>query len=296
MTTGQVRAIVPFDRPGAAPLKVHLVHPRRVGSKTQLAIVMHGVLRDAGEYLEEWVDWAAQADYVVACPCFDAGGWPGGRSYSLGNVFARGGGRGPRRPQPAWAFTAVEALADHLGEALGLQDRRFDLWGHSAGAQFVHRFPLFRAAAPVRRLIAAGAGWYTLPDLDREFPYGLDHPLLGIGGGEAREWTARPLTLMRGTLDVVRDPHLRRTPEAEAQGVTRYERAGRMLAAARELDPRTRWRLVDVEGAAHDHLEMALGAQQRWDELLAEPVPGGCLPPAAVTRPRGAVAAASPRP
>ena len=281
MTAGQVRAVLAFEPPGAAPLEVYLAHPRRVGPRTQLAVVMHGVLRNAGEYLEEWLDWAARADYVVACPCFGAAGWPGGRSYNLGNVFTHGGGRGSRKPVSAWAFTAVEALADHLREALGLRDRRFDLWGHSAGAQFVHRFPLFRPAAPVRRLIAAGAGWYTLPDLDREFPYGLDHPLLRIGGGEAREWTARPLTLMRGTLDILRDPHLRRTPEAEAQGATRYARAGSMLAAARVLDPQTRWRLIDVEGAAHDHVEMARGAQRSWDELFNEPATCGELGPAA---------------
>jgi len=275
MSTGPARSVIRFQPSGAPPLDVHLTHPPRLGSRTRLAIVMHGVLRNAGEYLDEWVDWAVEADYAVACPCFDADGWPGGRSYNLGNVFARGGGRGARKPEAQWAFTAVDALAGHLRVALGLRDRRFDLWGHSAGAQFVHRFPLFRPVAPVGRLIAAGAGWYTLPELDREFPYGLHHPRLGIGGRKAREWTTRPLVLMRGTLDILRDPHLRRTPEAEAQGATRYERAARMLAAAGELNPQTRWRLLDIEDAGHDHAEMARGAQERWDELLAEPSPIG---------------------
>lgn len=269
------RSVIRFQPSSAPPLDVHLTHPRRLGSQTRLAIVMHGVLRNAAEYLDEWVDWAQEADYAVACPCFDAGGWPGARSYNLGNVFARDGGRGARNPEPQWAFTAVEKLADHLRVALGLRDRRFDLWGHSAGAQFVHRFALFRPAAPVRLLIAAGAGWYTLPDLDREFPYGLRHPRLGIGDGKAREWTTRPLVLMRGTLDILRDPHLRGTPEAEAQGTTRYERAALMLAAAHELNPQTRWRLLDIADAGHDHAEMARGAQESWDELLNGASPGG---------------------
>lgn len=268
MSAGARRAVLTLRLADAPPLDVHLARPRAVGPRTRLAIVMHGLLRNAGEYLDEWVAWAAQADYAVACACFDADGWPGGRSYNLGNVFTRGCGRGHRRAERTWAFTAVEALARRLRATLGLGDRCFDLWGHSAGAQFAHRFPLFCPTAPVRRLIAAGAGWYTLPEVGREFPYGLHHPLLGFDDRTARRWTAFPLVLMRGTRDIVRDPHLRRTPEAEAQGATRYQRAGRMLAAAEAVDPRTRWRLLDVEGAAHDHAEMARGAQERWDELL----------------------------
>lgn len=273
MSREPARSVIRFQPSGAPPLAVHLSYPRRLGSRTRLALVMHGVLRNAGEYLDEWVDWAADADYAVACPCFDADRWPGGRSYNLGNVFARGGDRGSPKPEAQWAFTVVEELADHLRGGLGLRDHRFDLWGHSAGAQFVHRFPLFRPAAPVRRLIAASAGWYTLPELDREFPYGLCDSQLNMDSRKAQEWTTRPLVLMRGTVDTLRDPHLRSTPQAEAQGVNRYERAARMLVAAREVNSQTRWRLLDVEGAGHDQAEMARGAQERWDDLLGESSP-----------------------
>jgi pimeloyl-ACP methyl ester carboxylesterase len=85
----------------------------------------------------------------------------------------------------------LERLVATLRSELGLADEAFDLWGHSAGAQFAHRFALFRPAAPVRRIVAAGAGWYTTPDLELDFPYGLRHEQLGFDRLALERWTRR---------------------------------------------------------------------------------------------------------
>lgn len=223
---------------------------------------MHGRLRNAAEYIEDWIEWAAAHDRVVVCPRFDALDWPGSRSYNLGNLFDGKRATGRLNPEPAWSFTTLEDLIRGVVDALGLTDGSFDLWGHSAGAQFVHRFALLRPEAPVRRLIAAGAGWYTTPDPRTDFPYGTRHPKLALSTAQLHRWTARPLVLMRGTHDTDRDEHLNTEPLAEAQGRTRWERGAHMLSVARAFDPDTPWRLVDVPGAAHDHAAMAASAQK----------------------------------
>lgn len=241
---------------------VALFLPPRYGPGTRLVVVLHGRLRNAAEYIEAWIDWAAAHDRVVACPRFDEDQWPGSRGYNLGNLFTRDDGRGRLNPASAWAFTAVEEIARSVATQLNLRPRRFDLWGHSAGAQVVHRFALFRPAAPVRWLIAAGAGWYTLPDPTLPFPYGTRHSRLGLGASDLRRWTRGPLTIMRGADDTVRDEHLRTTDLADRQGPTRWDRAAAMLRAARAIDRRTGWRLVDVPRTAHDHQAMARAAQR----------------------------------
>jgi hypothetical protein len=65
------------------------------------------------------------------------------------------------------------------------------------------------------------------------------------------------------------DPDLRRTAGAEAQGADRFERAGRFVARAREIDSHCAWKLVDVPGVGHDWAEMALAAQSHWDREVA---------------------------
>jgi hypothetical protein len=71
---------------------------------------------------------------------------------------------------------------------------------------------------------------------------------------------------MRGTADLQRTESLRQSPEADAQGQNRFERAGYMFERIKKFDPKTTWRMIDVPGIAHDQKGMAPAAQK----LLAE--------------------------
>jgi poly(3-hydroxybutyrate) depolymerase len=234
----------------------HLVLPPIVGPRTRLLVAMHGVLRNGMEYAEHWAPAAAGGDRAVLVPELDRGRWPGARSYNLGNAT----GPGPS------AFEAVEELCRAVRERLGLADSDFSIWGHSAGAQFVHRFVLFRPSARIRIAIAAGAGWYTAPDLTTRWPYGLRHRRLSFTPEDVARWASRPVVLMRGTLDVGRDIHLRTTPEAMAQGPDRFERAAWMHGRIKRIDSSSPWRLVDVPGVGHDDRLMARAAWPLLDD------------------------------
>jgi poly(3-hydroxybutyrate) depolymerase len=248
----------------APPVRVFIAVPQRVSARTRIMVVLHGTLRNADEYVHAWPGWAARTGHVVVAPEFDRRRWPGGRSYNLGNVFSDSGGRGELVPEGRWAFTVVEELVGWVRRVLKLPEEAFALWGHSAGAQFIHRFLLFRPRAPVQVAFAAGCGWFTLPDAGRRFPYGLRHPLLRFGAQELEDYLRRPLVIMRAELDTERDVHLRTTRGAERQGRNRFERAGRAYEVAQALDAGCRWRLVTVPGVGHDWVEMARAAQELW--------------------------------
>ena len=251
-----------FAHDGVPPVRVFAYVPRTLSRRTRLLVVMHGRLRNAGACLWAWSAWAARSDHVVLAPRFGHHGWPGWRSYNLGNVLSKRDGRSAVVPASRWAFTVVEALAARVRLQLDLADERFALWGHSAGAQFVHRFLLFRPQAKVRVAVAAGCGWYTAPDPAVPFPYGTAHPELPIG--ELRDYVSQPLVLMCGSADTARDADLRVTRRADAQGPSRSARAAFMLSAARAVDAGSRWRLVDVPGVGHDARRMAAAAQALW--------------------------------
>lgn len=42
-------------------------------------------------------------------------------------------------PESEWAFTVVENVFDHVNTVNGLSLDRYDIFGHSAGGQFVQR-------------------------------------------------------------------------------------------------------------------------------------------------------------
>jgi hypothetical protein len=144
---------------------------------------------------------------------------------------------------------------------LGGEQAGYYLFGHSAGAQFVHRLLTFLPHARVLGAVAANAGWYTLPDADRDFPYGLRGTPLG--DGDLRALVGAPLTVLAGERDVATpedDALLRGTPEAMAQGPHRVARARTYFAAgealSRALGEPFGWRLAIVPGATHDKDEV----------------------------------------
>jgi hypothetical protein len=68
----------------------------------------------------------------------------------LGKVFAGDGARGVVNPEGERAFTVVQQPHRYVVAGFGLDDTMFDLWGHSAGGQFVHRFLVFKPQSLVR--------------------------------------------------------------------------------------------------------------------------------------------------
>ena len=251
---------------GHPDVRVWTTVPRTLSRATRLVVVMHDDARDAVASAVAWERWAAESDRVVIAPEFDAARWPGERAYALGNLFASDE-MTTLVPEPARSYAVVEAIARGVGQGLGVRDPSFDLWGHGAGAEFVHRFLLFRPRAPVRIAVAANADWYTLPNPSLAFPAGVKSDALDVDRGDLVAWTRRMLVVMRGTADTLRTG-LPARAAAEAQGRTRFERAGNLIETAKKIEPRVAWWLLDVPGAGHDAMEMAPAAQ-----LLLERMP-----------------------
>ncbi len=144
--------------------------------------------------------------------------------------------------------------------ATGNRSERYSIYGHSAGAQFVHRYLYFMPEARVDRAVAANAGWWTLPDLKVDFPYGLRGSSINESGLKAL--LQRPLVVLLGTADT--DPNhanLRRTPEAMAQGAYRFARGQYFYAAgqrqAKALGVPLAWKLETATGVGHVDKDMA---------------------------------------
>jgi len=154
--------------------------------------------------------------------------------------------------------------------ASGITRRRTArLYGHSAGAQFVHRLTAIEPHEPFEAMVSANAGWYTLPTLGRPFPEGLAG--LGLGPDALERWFAYPMTILAGDRDIDEsDENLPREPGALAQGPTRFARAAYFHAFGEREAARTglpfRWRLVTAPGVAHDGAAMSRAASALWFE------------------------------
>ncbi len=249
-----------YSSPGNPDVQVVIHVTGNLNSTTHLLSVHHGKNRKAKSHLSRFEDWIPTSNYIVIAPWFDEANWPGSESYILGNMFDGScEGCGNLRPESQWSYTIANDIALQVLSDFGLSDRSYDVWGHSAGGQFVHRWMIFRPNDPIRLGMPANSGWYTAPDLSTEYPYGVNHPLLNITQQDLLDWTHKPMIIFIGENDTG-SPLLRSTPEANAQGANRVARASYMYGKGRAVNPNTLWEKIVVPDADHSSADMAPAA------------------------------------
>lgn len=259
------------------PVTVWYHRPDELEPGSPVLFVMHGILRNGEDYRDQWVELADSHGFLLVVPEFSAKHWPGSRGYNLGNMRDE---EGRPLPEEQWAFTVVEDLFDEVRRRFAVERETYTIYGHSAGAQFVHRFLLFAADARFDAAIPANAGWYTMPTSEADYPYGLrtESGSELVSPGRVREALERPVVILLGEQDTdPEDRYLRRNPQADAQGLHRFERGHTFLDTARrraqELGADFNWRIVTAPEVGHSNTLMAPAAVRalEWNyDLLIE--------------------------
>ena len=163
-----------------------------------------------------------------------------------------------------WIFDDFDLLFEAVVEATGSQAQTYDLFGHSAGAQILHRLVLFYPESKADRIVAANAEFYTLPDPGSELLFGIKGFPVEAAGLEA-SFKKNLIVLLgeedngsetRGTLLV--------SPSASRQGNHRLER-GRYFfnyshKKADSLEVSFHWKFREVPSVGHDFKKMTAAA------------------------------------
>jgi pimeloyl-ACP methyl ester carboxylesterase len=218
--------------------------PRSATTASPLVVTVHGIERMALQHAVRFSALADKHGFIVMAPIFSKARIP--RYQRL-----------ERGPQGDCPITALDLTVDHLQRALGSAAAPLRLFGYSGGAQFAMRYTMV-GSLPVARLALAAPGWFTMPDIDQTFPYGLgDAPMLEGRAVDIDRLLSIPVLLTVGAEDTRRDKSLNRDALVESlQGKTRLERAHRwyeaMKAAAEARGLTSNLRLKLLPGAGHD--------------------------------------------
>jgi dienelactone hydrolase len=244
------------------PVTVWYYQPDGFSRDMPVLFVMHGVKRDARRYRDEWIQYAERYGFLLIAPEFSHKYYPGKREYNDGNLFDRMGNIIPESDQ---AFTVIEHLFDFVKEATRNQSSSYDIYGHSAGGQFVQRMILFKTDARIRMAVAANPGVYVLPIFSEKYPYGIRNS--GMTPDHLRVAFERDFMLLLGEKDVKEDDaNLSSTPEALEQGHNSFERGNNFHDSAKNEASRLgmtfNWKLTTIPGAAHSDAQLALTAAQ----------------------------------
>jgi pimeloyl-ACP methyl ester carboxylesterase len=198
-----------------------LYRPARACGKAPLLVSVHGISRNARAHATCLARVAEQHGVVVVAPLFT--------TRRFHDYQRMGHSRRGERPDRALNEIVAEA-----GRLSGADVGRFFLFGYSGGAQFAHRYAM---AYPQRiaGLALSSAGWYTFPDSDKRYPWGM-RASTGLPDlcFDLDRFLELRIHLFVGGLDTLRGPDLNRSRRIDMQqGATRLERAVHWAAALR---------------------------------------------------------------
>ncbi|MEL7311310.1 MAG: hypothetical protein AAFN07_07365 [Pseudomonadota bacterium] len=269
--------------------RAHVFRSQNATENADLLVVLPGAGRNADDYRNVWLETAMRRDLVVLALEFSERSYPLAAYNLAGTVrnlqyskpeFERINKRSrvvrlnddpftaeAQTDQTQWLFTDIEQAIEHVCGVLGLNQARFDVFGHSAGAQVAHRMVLFRPGLAINKVVAANAGWYTFPETAVDLP-------LGIANSElATERLDQALTIDLVVLLGEKDNSdgaggtLLRSSQLDAlQGSHRFERGRRFFAAAQRAaiarDMKLNWSLQTVPNVGHDFRRMSAAAAE----------------------------------
>ncbi|MFA5713921.1 MAG: alpha/beta hydrolase-fold protein [Bacteroidales bacterium] len=244
--------------------------------KMPILFATHGANRTGAHQLESWRYFAEERGFIVIAPQFAK------REYSV-NEYQFGGvskssTNNQLRAKELWSYNIIEALFDYFKESLNNSSTTYDIWGHSAGGQFVHRFLLTMPQARVNVAVASNAGSYTFPfaqglkGIDGElygWPYSVkDTPF--ASKENLKSFFSKHLIVHAGNRDTSTvQKNLPKHPAAKAQGIHRFERAHifyqESKKLAEEMGVPFNWELVELGGVAHRSRSMVYGTSRRVD-------------------------------
>ena len=147
-----------------APLAVYCYRAANWAPGRPIVFVFHGMNRNADDYRASWERFADEDGLLIVCPEFTDAKYPGSRYYNIGNLMDKTNGKGNLQPKDEWVFPVVDRVIRDVKERMGAASSPVAVFGHSAGAQMVHRYALFGGPTEANLIMPANAGWYTMPD------------------------------------------------------------------------------------------------------------------------------------
>lgn len=252
-------------------LRVYTYRPTNFDpSNGRIWFVQHGAQRDADHYVRLALASANTYGTLVLGIEFNTADFPNSEHFAFGIVSSgvadwRAEREGRLLAPDAYLFNEVERLFVAVRSELSGQQTGYYLFGHSAGAQFVHRMMTVVPCARVLGAVAANAGWYTLPIYDGRSGFRLPYSLHGLPSGDLdlRALFSAPMTVLLGANDTslaTEDPNVRATTGAMGQGEHRLARGqyyfdvGQQAAAS--IGAPFNWRLQIVPDVGHNARHM----------------------------------------
>ena len=247
--------------------------PLTYDENTKVLIVVPGAGRNGWSYRDTWIEASEKYNVLVLSPSYSEEFYPRFWNYNVARMLSDVKINKAKSAIDSykvvadsneWIFSDFDRIFNYSVIKLNLSAKQYDMFGHSAGGQILHRFALFDLKNKANRIVASNSGWYTVPTFKQEFPYGLSK---GVSTQEKISSAFKSkLTVFLGELDNEHETrgHLVRNPQLDIQGTYRLSRGKHFFKKSKELaseiDAEFNWNLHVVQSIGHDYKNMGKAA------------------------------------
>ncbi|WP_432696719.1 alpha/beta hydrolase [Marinobacterium sp. YM272] len=224
-------------------MKCAIYRPSNERRRDRVLVAVHGISRNYLSQAEAFRSLAERLGICLMAPLFDRERFPNYQRLAA-------------NPEQLRADLALSMLLLTWQSARMLPQLKVHLVGYSGGAQFAHRYAYLHPER-VASLSVCSAGWYTLPDPDVSYPYGVKNWPEWLGEPRRNELAMLPMLALVGDQDYQRDSALRTNARLDrSQGKDRIERANRWVETINgqrsELGVSPPVSLELMQGQSHD--------------------------------------------
>ena len=235
--------------------------PEEINNQTQVLFIVHGGARDSEKYLDIWKKFTEHKNIILVAPEFKRADY---EDYEYLNISDDYG-------------VLNKNLNEHLHNSLSiffsffkskynLEIDTYKLYGHSGGAQFVHRLLLFSDYDNVSSAVIAGAGSYTFLN-NENYPYGLKESN-HLSDKKIKRYLSQRVTFLIGNQDIKKfESSKKNNIQGKAmQGNNRFEVGinyfNNLITVSEKQKIPLRWKFQIAKGVAHDNEKMSLLASE----------------------------------
>ena len=247
--------------PMVKPLEVHYYIPDNVDvKKCPIIFIFQGNDRNYTYLIDAWGQVAKDRKFIAIVPQFPMQDFP---LYLYQEVGIMNKEHTELMPQEKTTASMIDRLFLYVKKHIASRRNDYKMYGHSAGGQFVQRFMMMHDSPYVSRAVVGSPGWYTFPDRNMDYSYGIKN-VPYVTDKILKRWMSKDIIIQTASLDTLREWFLRTTPEADAQGKNRLERGKNFFNYCHKLAVKKHWtfnwREQTIKGIGHESVPMGMAA------------------------------------
>jgi len=254
--------------------------PESFSPQSKILMVIPGAGRNGDSYRDAWIEESEKYSVLIVSLKYPENYYPF-EDYHLGGIISN-----PNLLESAayatdsnnvtldenafhfdvnadkqtWIFDDFDRVFDLVVNATDSEQSTYDIFGHSAGGQILHRFALFYPENKANHIIAANSGFYTMPDTSTSLPFGLKES--STTQKDLKASFKNKLIIYLGAQDNESETRgtLLRSYTADKQGFGRLSRGIHFYtfseSLAKKLDTPFNWSVKTVPNSGHNHRKM----------------------------------------